>query len=133
MVHYRDRLLLIGGGRLDGPQANDIWSTPDRGLSWRRETARIAEPVAFGYAPVVFDERLWLVGANRSGAFTSEMLVSEDGRSFEAVRAPWSPRGGVAVWSTARRMFLTGGKYSYPEGGEPRFVYSHDVWAMARA
>lgn len=134
MVRFRDRLFLIGGGRIDGPQANDVWSTGDNGLSWRRETARIAAEVPHGYAPVVFDERLWLIGANRSGAFTSEMLVSADGRSFEAAHAPWSPRGGVAAWATWRRMYVTGGKYSAPDPatGEQRFVYSRDVWEMRR-
>jgi hypothetical protein len=39
------------------------------------------------------------------------------------------------VWSDGRRLFLTGGKYSLPDPatGEPRFVYSNDVWAMARS
>ncbi|WP_299419446.1 hypothetical protein [Sphingomonas bacterium] len=43
-----------------------------------------------------------------------------------------SPRGGVATWTDGRRLYLTGGKYSEERGGETRFIYSNDVWAMER-
>ena len=48
------------------------------------------------------------------------------------MRAPWSPRGGVATWTAGGRMFVTGGKFSRPVNGEPEFIYSNDVWAMQR-
>lgn len=128
-VVFRDRLWLIGGGTIDGPVRSEVWSSPD-GAKWTREAERIAEPEPFGFAAQVFDGRLWLVGANRSGGFSSEMLVSDDGRAWRAVRAPWSPRGGVATWTDGRRMYLTGGKYSRDAGGEHIFIYSNDVWAM---
>ena len=83
---------------------------------------------------VAFDDRLWLIGANRSGAFTSGTLVSEDGRTWRAMDAPWTPRGGVATWLMDDSLFITGGKYSRPKpGGAPgelEFIYSHDVWRM---
>ncbi|MEZ0242598.1 MAG: hypothetical protein ACAH11_04440 [Sphingomonas sp.] len=128
-VVFRDRIFLLGGGKLDGPLAGDVWSSAD-GVNWTRETDALASPTPTGFTPQVFDGKLWLVGANRAGGFSSEMLVSADGRSFTAVKAPWSPRGGVATWVSDGRMYLTGGKYSYPVNGEPKFVYSNDVWAM---
>lgn len=127
---FRDRLWLIGNGPIDGAVQSEVWSTAD-GVAWRREAPRIADPQPYGYTPCVFDDRLWLVGANRAGGFGSGMLVSRDGRAWQPVEAPWSPRGLPAVWTDGRRMFLTGGKYSYPANGEPRFVYSNDVWAMS--
>jgi hypothetical protein len=127
---FGDRLWLIGGGTVDGPIMSEVWSSAD-GLSWRREAPKLADPQPFGYTPLVFDARIWLLGANRSGAFTSELLVSDDGRRWRPQRAPWSPRGAPAAWTTGERMFLTGGKYSRPgPEGEPVFVYSNDVWAM---
>jgi len=128
---FRDRLFLIGGGEIDGPPLNDVWSTAD-GLEWRRETARIADAVPTGYTPIVYDNRLWLVGANRSGAFTSEMLVSGDGRNWHPVTAPWSPRGAVAAWAKGGALYITGGKYSVEREGRQIFVYSNDVWMMRR-
>jgi hypothetical protein len=89
--------------------------------------------VPTGFTPQVFDGNFWLVGANRSGGFASAMLVSADGREWREVRAPWSPRGGVATWAAGGRMFVTGGKFSRQVNGEPQFVYSNDVWAMTRA
>ena len=130
-IVFRDRLYLIGGGVIDGPQANDVWSSSD-GLSWRRETEAIAPERPFGFSPVVFDNKIWLLGANRSGAFQSAMLVSNDGAAWQAQTAPWSARGGVAVWAYDGAMYMTGGKASFTRGGEIEFVYSNDVWAMRR-
>lgn len=130
-IVFRNRLFLIGGGIIDGPQSNDVWSSGD-GVSWRRETASIAQENPVGYSPIVFDDRLWLIGANRSGSFSSEMLVSDDGRTWRAQTAPWSARGGVAPWTDGRTLFITGGKASFPRNGELVFVYSNDVWAMRR-
>lgn len=131
-IVFRNRLWLIGGGTIDGPVNSEVWSSAD-GLNWTMEAASLADPQPFGFTPQVFDDRLWLVGANRSGEFASEMLVSADGRDWRAVRAPWSPRGAPATWTDGKRLYLTGGKYSHPVNGAPRFVYSNDVWAMARS
>lgn len=128
-VVFHDRLYLIGGGVIDGAQANDVWSSAD-GETWRQETKEIAPEKPTGYAPVVFDDRIWLIGANRAGDFTSETLVSGDGKAWTPQTAPWSPRGGVAAWTDGSALFLTGGKSSYPKDGEPVFVYSNDVWRM---
>ena len=35
-VVFRDRLFLLGGGKLDGPNANDVWRMRPSGLQpWR--------------------------------------------------------------------------------------------------
>jgi hypothetical protein len=130
-VVFRDRLYLIGGGTIDGPNGNDVWSSAD-GLEWRRETAEIAPEGPVGYTPTVFDDKIWLIGANRSGRFTSEMLVSRDGSAWQSERAPWSPRGGVAAWTDGNSLFMTGGKYSVERNGETTFIYSNDVWRMRK-
>lgn len=130
-IAFKNRLYLIGGGELDGPNANDVWSTTD-GKTWRRETESIAPQAPVGYTPVEFDGKLWLVGANRSGTFASGMLVSGDGKTWTAVDAPWTPRGGVAAWTRDGALYITGGKYSYEKNGETIFVYSNDVWRMTR-
>lgn len=128
-VVFRDRLYLLGGGVIDGPNSNDVWSSAD-GITWVRECEAIAPESPFGYSPVVFDDRIWLVGANRSGDFTSEMLVSGDGKSWRQQSAPWSPRGGVAVWTHGGALYLTGGKYSRVVQGSIVFEYCDDVWRM---
>lgn len=128
---FGNRLYLIGGGVVDGPNANDVWSTAD-GQTWRLETASIAPEAPVGYTPIVFDGKIWLVGANRSGTFASGMLVSGDGKHWDTVDAPWTPRGGVAAWTDGHAMFITGGKYSTVIRGETVFSYSNDVWRMSR-
>lgn len=103
-IVFRNRLYLIGGGRIDGPQANDVWSSAD-GITWERETDRITADGSAG-SPIVFADRLWMVGANRSGDFASAVLVSDDGRRWSPLSAPWSPRGGVAVWVHGGDLFM---------------------------
>lgn len=131
MLVFHDRLFLIGGGVIDGPSANDVWSTAD-GVDWRRETAGIAPEKPVGFSAMVFDDRIWLLGANRSGTFSSEMLLSDDGRAWRAARAPWSPRGGIGPWTDGKALYITGGKYSVERNGEITFSYNNDVWRMSR-
>lgn len=87
-----------------------------------------------GGTPVVFDNKLWLVGANRNdGNFASAVFVSGDGVNWQEQSAPWSRRGAVALWVFDDKLYMTGGKYSYTQpNGEIKFVYSNDVWAMGR-
>lgn len=130
IVVFRDRMILIGGGIIDGAQANDVWSSGD-GRTWIRETAQIGPERPMGQ-PVVYDNKLWLVGANRSGTFGSGMVVSDDAKTWRRQDAPWSPRGGVAAWTNGADLFVTGGKFSYEKAGQTIFVYSNDVWRMHR-
>ncbi|MBL8181361.1 MAG: hypothetical protein JNL64_07070 [Blastocatellia bacterium] len=110
---------------------NDVWSSTD-GINWQRETSEIVKgEEIFGYTAVVFDQKIWLLGCNRNGRFSSQVLVSKDGKNWEGKNAPWTPRGGIAATVFNSALYMTGGKY----GGTPDhvdFVYSNDVWAMER-
>lgn len=132
---FRDRMYIIGGGVIDGdtetnPEASrEIWSTAD-GSNWIKTPDAV--PMTAGGAPVVFDEKLWLVGANRDGSFGRSSMVSSNAVDWVEHRAPWSPRGGAAAWVMNNKLYMTGGKYSVTENGEIRFIYSNDVWVMSR-
>jgi len=131
-VVFRDRLYLIDGGRIDGPQANEVWSSAD-GTTWRRDADRITTDGAAS-SPVAFADRPWMAGVNRWGTFVSAVLVvSEDGRAWTPLAAPWSPCGGVVVWVAGDALFMTGGKYSTVRSGETVFEYHSDVWRMRLA
>ena len=110
---------------------NDVWSSTD-GKKWIKETDEIVKGQSiFGYAPVVFDNKIWLLGCNRNNVFKSELLVSDDGKTWTAERAPWSPRGGIAACVFKEKLFMTGGKYGGPGiAGQTEFVYSNDVWSL---
>jgi hypothetical protein len=137
IIVFKNRLWIIGGGVIDGEKpnnpdsGNEIWSSED-GINWQKSERTGINKIA-GSA-VVFDEKLWLVGANRNdGKFANAVLVSEDGANWQEFSAPWSPRGGTAVWVFGDKLFMTGGKYSYQDKGEIKFVYSNDVWAMSKS
>jgi hypothetical protein len=110
---------------------NDVWSSSD-GLNWKQETAEILKgQQLFGYAALVYDNQIWLLGCNRNGRFSSQVLVSSDGKKWDSQTAPWSPRGGVAAVVYKNSIYITGGKY----GGTPNdpvFRYSNDVWALRK-
>lgn len=137
LIVFKDRLWLIGGGVIDGdkkdnPNAgNEVW-TSENGVSWTRADVQGIDKL--GGSPVVYDDKLWLVGANRNdGNFGNAVLVSADGANWRALSAPWTPRGAPALWVFRDKLFMTGGKFSYREpNGEIRFVYSNDVWAMSK-
>lgn len=123
VVTLRNRLYLLN---------NDVWSSVD-GMTWKQETAEIVKGMAiFGYAAVVLDEQIWLLGCNRNGQFTSNVLVSSDGRTWRNSPAPWSPRGGIAACVHRGRIYMTGGKYGGQNPSHPNFVYSNDVWTLSR-
>ncbi|MDQ3801415.1 MAG: hypothetical protein M3384_18490 [Acidobacteriota bacterium] len=137
VIVFKDRLWLIGGGVIDGDKVNnpnagrEVWTSQD-GINWTEE--KINSPGQIGGTAVVFDEKLWLIGANRNdGRFDSALYVSDDGINWRRQSAPWTPRGAVAAWVFDDKLFMTGGKFSYTEpNGEIKFVYSNDVWAMTR-
>ena len=110
---------------------NDVWSSKD-GLNWEKEIDEIAKgEKIFGYSALVYDDKIWLLGCNRNGRFSSQVLVSKDGKVWEGQEAPWSPRGGIASTVFRGKIFMTGGKY----GGTPDmpdFRYSNDVWTMSK-
>ncbi|MBX7174750.1 MAG: hypothetical protein K1X72_27490 [Pyrinomonadaceae bacterium] len=135
IIVFKNRLWIIGGGVIDGEKTDnpnsekEIWSTAD-GINWTQSETNASNQIAG--TPIVFDNKLWLVGANRNNGFASGVLFSEDGENWQEMNAPWSPRGAVAVWVFDNKLFMTGGKYSYIKNGETKFVYSNDVWTMSK-
>lgn len=135
---FKDRIWMIGGGEIDGDRVanpnsrNEIWSSSD-GVNWRQESSRItADGRYVGGSIAVWDNKLWLVGVNRGNEFQSGVLYSDDGKKWKEMKAPWSPRGAVAVWTFDGKLWMTGGKSSHVENGEIKFIYSNDVWSMTK-
>ncbi len=110
---------------------SDVWSSSD-GLNWEQVTSAIVPgEEIFGYAPVVFDNKIWLLGCNRNGQFTNQVLVSADGKTWNGHDAPWSPRGGVAATVHNGKIYMTGGKYGGTPN-HPEFRYDNDLWILEK-
>jgi hypothetical protein len=110
---------------------NDVWSSTD-GLNWEKVTDEIVKgEQLFGYSAQVFDNKIWLLGCNRNGQFSSQVLYSSDGKNWLSHTAPWLPRGGIAATVHRGKIYMTGGKY----GGTPNhpdFRYDNDVWVLEK-
>jgi hypothetical protein len=134
-IVFNGRMWVIGGGVIDGQReinANskrEVWSSAD-GVRWTRSPDRSGS--AWGGSPVVFDDKLWLIAANRNSTFAPALIVTDDGTTWNEQPAPWSARGAPAVWVSRDTLFMTGGKYSVMENGAPRFIYRNDIWAMTK-
>lgn len=110
---------------------NDVWRSAD-GLNWEKWADEIVKgEKIFGYSAQVFDNKIWLLGCNRNGQFSSQVLYSADGKTWLSQQAPWLPRGGIAATVHQGQIFMTGGKY----GGTPNhpdFRYDNDVWVLTK-
>lgn len=122
IINFKGKLFLLN---------NDVWSSTN-GLDWQQETPAIfKDEQVFGYAAVVFDDKIWLLGCNRNEQFTSQVFCSSDGKNWEAHSAPWLPRGGCVAAVFNNKIYMTGGKY----GGTPahtEFRYDNDLWTMEK-
>jgi hypothetical protein len=123
-VVFKDRIY-----RVD----NDVWVSSN-GLHWEKITGKISNETIFGYSPIVYDGKIWLIGCNRDGKFSSEVIYSADGKHWNAVKAPWTPRGGATTCIFKGKVFMTGGKYGgfTKDGRTTEFVYSNDVWTLEK-
>lgn len=110
---------------------NDVWNSTD-GLNWQKVSDEIVKGEhIFGYSAQVFDNKIWLLGCNRNGQFSSQVLFSSDGKNWQTNSAPWLPRGGIAATVHNNKIYMTGGKY----GGTPNhpdFRYDNDVWLFEK-
>jgi hypothetical protein len=111
---------------------NDVWVSGD-GMNWSKIADSLAKENIFGYASVVYDNQIWLLGCNRDGIFQSQVLVSKDGKTWETKDAPWTPRGAATACVYKGKVFMTGGKYGgFTKEGQTEFIYSNDVWTMEK-
>lgn len=122
IIFLNDKLYLLD---------NDVWVSTDA-LNWELVTNEIVKgEQIFGYSTQVFDNKIWLLGCNRNGQFSSQVLYSADGKNWLTQNAPWLPRGGIAATVYKNKIFMTGGKY----GGTPNhpdFRYDNDVWTLEK-
>lgn len=110
---------------------NDVWRSAD-GLHWELVSDAIVKgQQIFGYAALVFDGKIWLLGCNRDGQFSSQVLSSADGKNWQTHEAPWLPRGGIAATVYKNKIYITGGKYGGTPN-HPNFRYDNDVWTMEK-
>ncbi len=122
IVNLNDTLYLLD---------HDVWRSAN-GLDWQLVTNEIVKgEQIFGYSAQVFDHKIWLLGCNRNGRFSSQVLMSEDGKKWYSQAAPWLPRGGIAATVRDNKIYMTGGKY----GGtpdHPDFRYDNDLWMLEK-
>jgi hypothetical protein len=93
-VYFKNKLWIMGGAPKNSSSlANDVWSSPD-GVTWTQVTAnapwggRIVQPV-------VFNNKIWVIGGWMNGYGANDVWSSPDGVTWTQVtaNAPWGGRG----------------------------------------
>jgi len=106
---------------------HDVWISNDA-LNWELLSEEIVKgEKLFGYSALIFDHKIWLIGCNRNGQFSSQVLFSSDGKNWQTQNAPWLTRGGVAATLYKDKILMTGGKYGGTPN-HPNFRYDNDIW-----
>lgn len=127
---FDGRVWLMGGTKGE-ELMNDVWSSPD-GVTWTQQTPHAPWcGRQVHHAPVVLNDRLWLLGGSAFRAdyypfvAWNDVWSSADGVHWEQTldHAPWVPRiwGASAVYRD--RMWVIGGFRS-----EPVWENLGDVW-----
>ncbi len=124
---------VIGGGRMDGLDTNDIWRSTD-GLTWSRVTpvGPIFDPLD-SHRVLVFNNRMWVIGGwdfftNEGGTqtFSNEVWSTADGvhwTQHTPSGAIFSPRAGHDAVVFNGRMWVI--------GGSDNTTRYNDVWSSA--
>lgn len=121
-VQLKDQLFML---------SQDVWSSKD-GIAWNMVSSQITGKDIIGYTPVVFDDKIWLIGSNQGGKAGSEVLYSEDGVKWQTQQAPWSARGMVAACVFKDQLLISGGRYGGTEPVPADLEYLNDVWALKK-
>ncbi len=121
-VQLKDQLFML---------SHDVWSSKD-GIVWNMVNSQIAGKDITGYTPVVFDDKIWLIGSNQGGKAGSEVLYSEDGLKWETQQAPWSARGMVAACVFNDQILISGGRYGGTDPVPSELEFLNDVWALKK-
>lgn len=117
-VSFNGAMWVIGGGRMDGLDTNDIWRSSE-GLTWRRVTAvgPIFDPLD-SQRVLVFNNRMWVLGG--WDFFTSE------GGTQTFSNAVWSTADGVS-WT---QHTPSGGVIFSPRAGHDAVVFNGRMWVV---
>ena len=117
-VSFNGAMWVIGGGRMDGLDTNDIWRSTD-GLTWSRVTpvGPIFDPLD-SHRVLVFNNRMWVLGG-------WDFFTSEGG----------SQTHSNEVWSTADGVNWTqhppsGGIIFSPRTGHDAVVFNGKMWVI---
>ena len=132
-VSFNGAMWVIGGGRMDGVDTNDIWRSTE-GLTWSRVTpvGSIFEPLD-SHRMLVFNNRMWVLGgwdffSNEGGTqtFSNEVWSTADGvhwTQHTPSGAIFSPRAGHDAVVFNGRMWVV--------GGSDNSTRYNDVWSSA--
>jgi N-acetylneuraminic acid mutarotase len=133
-VSFNGAMWVIGGGRADGLDTNDIWRSAD-GLTWSRVT-----PVGPIFAPLdsqrmlVFNNRMWVLGGwdyfsteGGTQTFSNEVWSTADGVNWTL----HAPTGGVIFSPRAAHEAVVFNGKMWVVGGADNTTRYNDVWSSA--
>ncbi|MDD2716044.1 MAG: hypothetical protein PHW04_09135 [Candidatus Wallbacteria bacterium] len=104
---FQDRIWVIGGQVASHVAQNDVWWSTN-GITWysARENG---EPNGFsaryGHSSVIFDNKMWVIGAESSSGLKNDVWWSDDGTTWSMARDSGTPNGFTARAGHASVVF----------------------------
>lgn len=130
-VSFNGWLWLIGGGRLDSLDTNEVWRSAD-GINWSRvQSSGAIFSGRSSHRVVAFNNRLWVIGgvnyfAGENGTlqYSNEVWSSPDGAAWTQHASPAFPaRSAHAAVAFNNRLWVIGGTGAAGQ--------LNDVWSSA--
>lgn len=124
-VYFKNKIWVMGGQSVTANLVNDVWSSVN-GVNWTLETnnpgwgPRLIEPV-------VFNNKLWVIGGSGNGFLYGDVWSSSDGINWTQVlvNAPWGHRGLTNPIVFNNKLWILGG-WNDPLGP---ITVSNDIWS----
>ena len=128
-VAFDGKVWLMGGDAGDAgtPFKNDVWFSAN-GVNWTKVVESASWSPRWHHSSLVYDDRLWILGGNTGGQFSSrEIWYSSDGANWTKAADTWASENGAAVVYHGI-MGMLGGITASGVAGP---TYSNDVWTSS--
>ena len=125
MGGYQEKMGYASGGSPDNG-TDSVWSSPD-GTNWTETVASAPWAGRLGVTPVVFDNKLWVIGGygGAGGPVYNDVWSSSDGVTWTEATANAGFPVGSAYWESASAFVFDGKLWVMGiEENESAYVYS---------
>jgi hypothetical protein len=135
---YNNSIYLAGGTNGFGsppPAFNDVWASPDGGLTWLPQTSLGAPTGAYGASAVYYQNYFFVLGGRKSSGTDSNTVYrsqATSGLSWTAITASWAPASfAMAIVWTPPAISNLNQSIIFIGGTESGVGYFNTVWMLS--
>lgn len=132
--------IVIAGGHANSAYTNDVWSSPDAGVSWNQVVANgtaIWSPRSYHTCVILPGNRMLLIGGHAQTSWYNDVWISgpDDFSNWTQLleHAPWQARAAANLQyqsSTGKLFYMGGSDGLLPPAGFGTTIFN-DVWVSS--